>query len=280
MKIKPAKIKRINYPTLDEVLLSPDLLRKNIPLSWQKNRVLAGALSVFLLSGCNNESSSENPKQKTGYFLNSVKYQLDKIQEDIFVKNKMAPIFVHGDGSGAIGCMVMSFPVFISESEARKIILEEFKRNNIEFDTADCPSVKFKIKKGSYDSKNKIRKVSNVEVIHHMDGYNKKFNLAFDYISRKDNSNLEEESEVYSSVSSFSTKETAEFVRKGMVKADKFNGVVFYDPLESEEFIFSEEDTLKTKKKEEKTPQEKAKENLIAQVSDFIIWAKKEGIIK
>jgi hypothetical protein len=37
---------------------------------------------------------------------------------------------------------------------------------------------------------------------------------------------------------------------------------------------------LKTKNKNEKTPQERAKENLIAQVSDFIIWAKKEGIVK
>jgi hypothetical protein len=279
MKIKAVKNKRVNYPTLENFLQDPNSLKKSIPASWHKNKVLAGAMGMFLLLDCKNDKSPTTQKSGFSYFMNSVKDKLDKL-ENWHIRNKVAPIFIHGDGSGASGCLVMSSPVFISEKEAKSIILEEFRKEKIEFDTTNCPTVKFKLKKWISTKDNK-GKISKMDVEHRLDGYNKTLNIAFDYISIDDYNKLEEASETWSSVSDYSTKERAEFVRKGILKNDQYNAVVFYDPIVQRDFsFFIEDSTKRQQEKEEKSPQEQAKENLIAQVSDFIIWAKKEGLIK
>ena len=43
----------------------------------------------------------------------------------------VAPIFVHGEGRGASGCIVMNPPVFLSEEEALQILGEELARAGI-----------------------------------------------------------------------------------------------------------------------------------------------------
>jgi hypothetical protein len=44
----------------------------------------------------------------------------------------VAPIFEHGEGRGAIGCVVVSPPVFLSEEEAVQIIREELGKHGIQ----------------------------------------------------------------------------------------------------------------------------------------------------
>jgi hypothetical protein len=43
----------------------------------------------------------------------------------------VAPIFKHGEGRGAVGCVVVSPPVFLSEEEAMQIIGEELAKSGI-----------------------------------------------------------------------------------------------------------------------------------------------------
>jgi hypothetical protein len=47
----------------------------------------------------------------------------------------VAPIFHHGDGRGATGCMVMSPPVFLSEEEALQVVREELASKGVQLGT-------------------------------------------------------------------------------------------------------------------------------------------------
>ena len=43
----------------------------------------------------------------------------------------VAPIFQHGEGRGATGCIVMSPPVFLSEEEALLVVREELGKSEM-----------------------------------------------------------------------------------------------------------------------------------------------------
>jgi hypothetical protein len=45
--------------------------------------------------------------------------------------SRVAPIFVHGEGCGTYGCLLIHYPVFLSEDEAFKVIRDEAKRAGI-----------------------------------------------------------------------------------------------------------------------------------------------------
>ncbi|MCL1793320.1 MAG: hypothetical protein FWG34_05590, partial [Oscillospiraceae bacterium] len=88
--------------------ITPAILRK-LPTRWQKNAAVvaaAGLLGAIALSSC---GISVKPKGSPGgeRYLN------------------VAPIFVHGEGMGSIGCVMIVPPVFISEQEALAIIKSE-----------------------------------------------------------------------------------------------------------------------------------------------------------
>src|ERR1035437_4244594 len=137
MEIKPVKIKRKpGYPTIKTFIENPELLSKNVPFAWIRNQYAATTLATFILCGAGNQSSAQKTKPATVVVSKYIKK--DKPAAIKSVKRdsvKVARIFSHGDGSGAIGCEVMSPPVFISEDEARNIIFDALKAENIVFST-------------------------------------------------------------------------------------------------------------------------------------------------
>jgi hypothetical protein len=114
MKSKPVhKYAPPKYPTRLEIAARPALLHRHQPPAWRKWPELTGAAGLFLLAdtariaaadGLTN--SSQNPPQPKAVAI-------------------VAPIFQHGEGRGATGCVVMAPPVFLSEEEALQIIREE-----------------------------------------------------------------------------------------------------------------------------------------------------------
>ena len=50
-------------------------------------------------------------------------------------KTTVAPIFEHGDGRGATGCVVVSPPVFLSEEEGMQILREELAKHGVHLKT-------------------------------------------------------------------------------------------------------------------------------------------------
>ncbi|NWJ50660.1 MAG: hypothetical protein HXX14_07340 [Bacteroidetes bacterium] len=281
MKIKPVKQKREpGYPTIETYIDHPELLSRNIPLAWIKNQYAATTLATFIICSCGNQASSGKAKSESIVMADS----FSKDQKPKSVQNvkkdsvKIARIFSHGDGSGAIGCEVMSPPVFISEDEARKIIFDALKAENIVFDTNDCQVLKFSAPDIASDcfsmEKGKQKKTTKVEL--KMDGYNAEHNLAIEFVSIADFEKFKDENDrCMSSVQGYDTKKAAELIREELRLHSKTNAAVFYDPLP----LVKYKENIRWDKNEKET-QKEAREQLLAQVKDFIDWIKKEGIIK
>ena len=294
MEIKPVKIKRKpGYPTIKTFVDNPGLLSKNVPFAWIRNQYAATTLATFILCGAGNQSSAQKIKPAT-VVVNKVKKQ-DKPAEIQTAKHdsvKIARIFSHGDGSGAIGCMVSSPPVFISEDEARKIIFTALKEENIEFNTINTPVLKFTVRTTVYDFHKKVINLmdkKDITVGVKMDGYNVKNNLAIEYVSARLVNILDPYDEMESSVQRIDTKRTAEKIRDKLIAQGKVNAVVFYDPITYiDPYTYYEEspeaiDRLLSGNAPPPTSKDRplsSRDLLKAQVKDFIEWIKKEGIIK
>jgi len=279
MEIKPVKIKRKpGYPTIKAFIENPVLLSKNVPFAWIRNQYAATTLATFILCGVGNQSSAQKAKLATAIISNSIKKDkpaaIQSVKHDTV---KVARIFSHGDGSGAIGCEVMSPPVFISEDEAREIIFTALKAENIVFNTTNCPVIKFMATPIANDCLNETQKKKSkkakVEVS--LDGYNAKNNLAIEYVSVADFKKFRIDDGCYSTAQGIGTLEAAYLIRDELSAQAKMNAVVFYDPMPYVKFNENELSKI-TEEKANKL----AREQLLEQVKDFIDWIKKEGIIK
>ena len=267
MEIKPVKKKKEpNYPTLEFYVKNPEMLSRNIPESWMKNKYVATSIAAFILCG----TPHSNGKSVTAAIEIIDKLNSDKTTNEnnttISDSMKVAPIFAHGDGSGSTGCIVMSPPVFISEDEAKSIIFDALAKENILFDTKNCPTLKFEapqIANECLEKEEKMAKTTEVKIT--MDGYNADYNLAIQFMSSNDFSEFGYDFICSPSATHYDTKTAAELLRAELKKKGILNAAVFYDPLPSTEYGKSK-------------AQEDAKQDLLMQVNDFIQWYKKEII--
>ncbi len=104
---KVRRQRRPGYPTRPDVRRDPDLLRRHVPSAWKKSAQVTAALSIMLASAY----AQDVPLKTKGF--------------------KVAPIFEHGDGQGATGCVVMCPPQFLAEDEALRIITRELEKAGI-----------------------------------------------------------------------------------------------------------------------------------------------------
>lgn len=277
MEIKPIKKKKEpNYPTLEFYVKNPEMLSRNIPESWMKNKYVATSIAAFILCGSPDSS---------GKTVTAAIEIIDKLNSDNATNEsntnmndsiKVAPIFAHGDGSGSTGCVVMSPPVFISEDEARNIIFKTLAKENIHFDTTNCPTLKFKAPPLANDCLKKEEKMAiKTDVEIKMDGFNADYNIGIQFMSSDDFHKFRIEDGCFSSASHYDTKTAAELLRAELKKKGILNAAVFYDPLPSIDYGKS-----KDWRKCQKIAKEEAKELLLMQVNEFIQWIRKEKIIE
>lgn len=281
MKKAPVKMYQPpRYPTREVFILHPRLLNAYVPLSWKGKELVAGALLSFVLGGA-GKAQADAPQGKADQ--QQVKDQLsaEKAQQQQSEKGKyaaVAPLFVHGDGRGGTGCMAISPPVFLSEQEARQIIVQEMKKANIIFDRRDVPveGVALEKKRITYerfDQKGKEEVIDQTPVV--LDAYSTKSNIGFDFVSTAECDSFRDESNMRSSWTDYDTREMAERIKDRLRDYGKVNAVVFYDPMASVSQSSRrswEEEGIETKKK--------SVELLKAQVDDFIAWVRKEGLLK
>jgi hypothetical protein len=283
MEIKPVKSRKKapEYPSMDLFIEHPELLSKSEPKSWKKKAIVSSALAVFVLSGSGCKKEENKPK------IFKVADKNKNNSQKVIENNKkseasisVAPVFVHGDGYGSVGCVVISPPIFISEIEARDIIFKAFEKENISFDTIDCPEIQFK--PSDIERKNFLgndNKNNNSDFKIKIDAYNKQLNLAIQFVSTDEIGNFNPKYGLKSTVVSYDTKRVAEIIRKKLASNYTLNSGIFYDPIpymiyNSTNFNENKYDKLMKDTKNE------AKQLLLAQVEDFIEWAKKEGVIK
>jgi hypothetical protein len=254
-----------NYPTIELFVKHPELLARNIPSSWLKNKFVATSLAAFLFSGCGTSTAQKNEEVEIVDTLKTNNSNANTPQEkkaDNSVVN-VAPVFSFVVGRGAIGCEVMSPPVFISEDEAIKIILDKLKAEGYNFSRENCPTFKFKVlpianECGEPKGKAKIKLK--------MDAYNPNSKWAIQYITTNDYDKFKNDN-CWSSVSGYDTKQAAEIINQELKKQKKTNAVVFYDPMADADNW----DRYEVAKKE-------SKDLLLAQVNDFINWLKANNI--
>lgn len=110
------------YPTKLEIMATPELLARHVPPAWLTHKEIAGALGVLLLAnagGCSDKLPAGNGGSGAAN---------DRLSKAAIV----APIFEHGEGRGATGCIVVTPPLFLSEHEALVIIKDELGRRGLQ----------------------------------------------------------------------------------------------------------------------------------------------------
>jgi len=213
------------YPTQAYLRDHPELLRY-VPKRWQDNRLVLGALSLALplVLACQG-AGDQGAHSGAG-------------------ASRIAPLFVHGDGRGAFGCVVVNPPVFLSEDEARQVIQEEAKKAGLEF-AADALTLKgvdlpvtspFEFAEEMEAERTWGLKKKKAPPTHKgdlvLDGYDEKRKIAFEIVSPADFEAWQrQEGDNWCSVSSYDFKKTAERLRAGLARDKSGTTVgVFYEP--------------------------------------------------
>lgn len=310
MKIRSLSYyKQPSYPIREMYILQPMLLNDCSPPSWGRKAMVAGALMAFVMAGCSRTDVAVTPiKPETGQVrtvesipakekgkMNSLQQAKEKNQtisqsQPQKLKVKIAPIFVHGDGTGGVGCVAMNPPVFISEADAKRIIEDELKKSGVEIDRRKYRVEGIQIKKEHLfiDEEQQRKHQANIlntmndHIPVDMEGFNSKYNLGYEYISTEDYDKVVVK-HYMSTARGWNTKGIAEKVQDTLEKNDKINAVVFYEPLNSPDWSKYDAVTDDISKQMNMARDDGRKETeslLRQQVRDFIIWAKAEGVLQ
>ena len=216
MKTTPIKsYKSPKYPTIELFVFHPHLLSNYIPYSWRRKEHVAGALITFVLIGCRTVDSAKS-NGKT-----SKEQMKDELPKDVHFAKKeskevktisVAPLFIHGDGRGATGCVVVAPPVFLTEEEARQTIAEEMKKENIVFDKSDIP-----VEGIAFNDRHYVC-IPFVHAPHELvlDAFNTKYNMGYKFISGKEGAIINPT--YYSTARDYNTIEIAENLREKLRK--------------------------------------------------------------
>ncbi len=276
MKAKPVKrYRKPGYPTRLEVISDPDLLRRNLPPGWRSIPGMAGSIALFLTA-------------------NSVVQGADKKGAAPASAAVVAPIFEHGEGRGAVGCVVVAPPVFLSEEEAWQVIDEELAQRGVKLPES---SVKlrgvrvprrmetYSVKEGKLEER--TEETAGSGEAFSVDRANAQKRIAVEFISQREYSKAGGPFSM-STVQSYDFKGTAKTLGEDIRKQarEKLYFGVLYDPLASP----AQDKYKKTppKTREEWAAYSKArrlegttesKRVLRLQVQDFLKWLAAQGAI-
>jgi hypothetical protein len=266
-----------NYPTIELFVEHPELLSRNIPNKWLKNQFVATSLAAFMLSSCGKSTAAKIEKIETVDTLkansptSTPQTQKKKAKKNLVTN--VAPVFAHGEGRGSVGCIVFSPPVFISEDEAMKIILDKLKAEGYNFSRENCPTIPLEVLPIANECRAKEgAPKGNVKIELKMEAYNENSNWSIQFIARNDYEKLKNDN-CFSSATSYDLKRAAEVINQELKKQKETNVVVFYDPvaqIKSNDWTKDKENRVLAHKDE--------KEMLLAQVEDFIKWLKTNKI--
>ena len=259
------------FPTHSILDEHPELLRI-VPKRWRGNPVVLAALTTVCLLIFGSRS------------------QADRVSADRM--SRIAPIFEYGSGRGTFGCVATNPPVFLSEDEARQVIIEEGKKARILF-SADAPTLlkvpvpitdRYSVWVGSDKGEEKPKtRVLDLQ----LDGIDKQRKIGFEYVSSADFEEWERKDYTMAcSVYGYDYLGTAKVLREGLQQARPRGAyAVFYDPAATAPMKrysadeFSKIDWEAEHKRLEAESRRLSCEQLRKQVQDFIKWLKAQGVI-
>jgi len=270
------------YPSRLDVLADPDLLRQHVPPAWLSRKEMAGLLGVFLAvngGGCSKEPSSGPSTRPAGN---------DLVGKAAIV----APIFEHGDGRGATGCVVVNPPVFLSEEEALQVITEELTQAGLTFSERNARmegvSIPPRKRESQQDWVSGRRKMSLVPMTEKskplaLDMKDPVRSVAIEFVSAPDYTSLGgPDSQL--TVQSYDFKDVVKWVGKQV--SEQGHGLrvaLFYDPVTQPAFDATKHRDAVSRWVElgaaEALSKTESKRLLRQQVKDFVDWLKGQGVI-
>ena len=295
MDIKPiGKIDKPKYPVKQEV--SAKTLRVAVPVRWSKSaaaKIALGALAAMTLAGCDMVPTNGVPipaDTPSDYTVQNVQTPTPKptpLIDDYELAGEpmmptiiAAPLFIHGEGRGSMGCVMIAPPVFLSEHEALEVINEVAADYGISFAQGDELPIYSVLQPVTniYESGNNVQPDTYEDMAPDFADQDK--GIAIEYVSVEDVQNWHKDSGVECSVESYNTKDAAQQLRHGLSWAytdygDTIAGVL-YDPCANFE---DEQMAMEDPEKSQERTRETSVANLKAQVVDFFAWLKREGII-
>ncbi len=275
MKAKALRrYRRPAYPTRLEVLSHPDLLKRHIPPGWRAVPEMAGTVALFLMVNSTVKAADAKPASPPG------------------AAAIVAPIFEHGEGRGATGCMVIAPPVFLSEEEAWQVIDEELARQNVKLPATgfELRGVKVARQRQEYS----VGKDNKLEAkVEEQPGTAKPFKanranlekrIALEFVSEHDYHDLGGPMSM-STVRSYELKQTAAALAEKVGKQAKeavYFGVL-YDPAvkpkEQTEKFKTQGQWIKFYLESQQKSRAEAQRLLRLQVQDFLKWLQAQGAI-
>lgn len=294
MKTKPVKrYRQPPYPTRLEALSDPELLRRNLPPGWRSIPGMAGSIALFLAA--NSLAKGGEPGAPTPGGSAAI----------------VAPIFEHGEGRGATGCMVVAPPVFLSEEEAWQVIDEEMARHGVKLSQKAVPLKGVQIPR-RFQTLHILENGKGEWRVSDVDGSAKPFladrenpqkRLALEFLSEKDYFSKAGAPSSMSTVQSYDFRGTAKRLAEDIRKQgqEKVYLGIIYDPVANPEYPKGVqlqtqqewEKSLKQGSPEAKTASERdasakalrlqetneSRRLLRLQVQDFLKWLEAQGAI-
>jgi len=210
-----------NYPTRDILDDHPELLRQ-LPRRWRRHALLLAAVTAAgaLAAGCRAQVAAVEA-QPAGTPAPPPP-----------APSRVAPVFPHGDGHGFFGGKPAP-TYFLTEEEARQVVVEEGKRAGIDFaaDGLALPDialpVTYRQDPGGPEQPADTRHGPLV-----LDGADAKRQIAYEYVSQGDFAAWEGKSEIHSTAWEENLQAAAKGLRDGLAAAKPAGAFgVFYDPI-------------------------------------------------
>jgi len=287
IKVKPVKsYKKPMYPGKELYEASPDLLLSNAPANWLKAPATAGALLAFifnigtsamtdgLLNALTQKKATNNADLAASPVASPKINPKDQETEQLKKIYNIAPLFIHGTGTGATGCVVMSPPVFMPEEEAIEIILSQLKKAGFQFEKKLylLPEVFTNEVENTYENGPIDPKPEVLDRKHpfYFDLYFDQYKLGIKFISRDNYFDLGGPKDS-GSAQMYDLVDVGQAIREKFRNYNKINMVVFYDPLVNHISGFPKTRNALLKK---------SAQILRDQVNDFLYWWKENNKTK
>ena len=302
MEIKPVKeTTPPQYPVKESI--TAEQIKSQVPKRWFDNKaakLALGALAAMTLSGCETPPLAGVPTPpETSIPMVSPNSSGSSMVEGVTAgvpqaqTFKVAPLFVHGGGQGAFGCVMVAPPVFLTENEALEVINDAAKAYGLKFAAEGCPEFSGVLEPitNMYDQERDFSQQSYITMM--PDFADAEHGVAIEYVSSEDVSDWHQDTGLETSVGTYETKDAAQQLSDAFASAIDTNYTVntagvLYDPCEladESELQLSEMSDEQWNEFEQRLDEfqqqsrEMSEAQLKKQAVDFFEWLKKQGVI-
>lgn len=281
MDIKPVKTaEKPKYPLKDEI--SAAKLKSSVPVRWTHSaaaKVALGTLAAMTLVGCRTAGvplTSTMPTEES--ILETDAYgQLPGAPLASTVN--VAPLFLHGEGRGAFGCVMVAPPVFLSEEDALAVINEAAEEYGLKFTTGASPEFTG-VTQPVTSLYGEDTGPSDKTMTLKPDFTDSEHGVVIEFVSVEDVRKWHKETDYEVSIEEYDTKDAADQLSDGLEQADNncfYTAGVLYDPCEL--YKPEEPENEQEWNEAEVKTRQMSEEQLKAQAKDFFEWLKTQGII-